>query len=100
MRNSESQTSHRAMMRLFAALLHLYPRSFREEFGPAVLDLAVRELDTAANRGRLSFVGAAFAQTLDIVLSALRQRVLGRARASDGGVLRSWSAWMRDVKYG
>ena len=40
--------------RLYAALLMLYPKAFRDEFGPAVID-AFRELHAASHRSPLAF---------------------------------------------
>jgi putative ABC transport system permease protein len=89
----------RIARRTLSVLLRLYPRAFREEFGRPVRDLVERDLAKATDRGLMALLRVATAHAVDIILSALRQRMSRRGGPPDG-IVGAWSGWLRDSKYG
>jgi len=90
---------------LVTALVRLYPSGFREEFGPSVRELVARELAAASRNGFLALARVAASHSIDIGVSAMRQRLsplVSVARGDDrpDGVFGAWSGWLRDSKYG
>lgn len=77
---------------LYRALLRLYPRSFREQLGPAMAETFAEELGSARRRGRVA-VASLWARTLARApLLALEERV---RRAGPGDGLASWGVDLR-----
>ena len=81
-------------MLLYRALLQMYPRGFRAEFGWEMQQVFSEALEGAAGRGLFPHANALFREYLDLPLNALRQHlkltsdtVAWRSRPSRGEIL-------------
>ncbi|HKS06342.1 MAG TPA: ABC transporter permease [Gemmatimonadaceae bacterium] len=85
----------------FAALL---PYAFRERFGDEMSEQIARDYATARSAGRTHAVAFAIATTLDLIRTAIAERlnpswVNATPPATRRGVMWSFNEWMRDLRH-
>jgi predicted permease len=90
--------------RLLIALIGLYPRAFRRQFGASIAEDIADDHARAKSRGTLATIGFAAGTSLDLLRSAIAERINPTWNAHEvileGKDMKAlFSDWMRDLRH-
>ena len=93
------------MRRALQALLRLFPRAFRREFGPAMSEHIAHDYHRARSRGVLAMLWFTLATAFDLLVSAMAEHwnptwTDAHVRRAEDDTMRSLGRdWWRDLRY-